>query len=84
MAALVYTDIARDGVFAGPNLKETGDLARAVSIPVIASGGVGSDDDVDRTLATPRLAGLIVGTALYEGRVDLGRALARAREVACS
>ena len=77
VAAIVYTDIARDGMLTGPNLDQTEALARAVSIPVIASGGVGSEDDVRRSaaLAERGVAGLIVGRALYTGAVDLARAL---------
>ena len=77
VAAIVYTDIARDGMLTGPNLDQTEALARAVSIPVIASGGVGSEDDVRRSaaLAERGVAGVIVGRALYTGAVDLARAL---------
>jgi phosphoribosylformimino-5-aminoimidazole carboxamide ribotide isomerase len=77
VAAIVYTDIARDGMLAGPNLEQTAALAEALAIPVIASGGVGSLDDVRRScaLAGRGVAGLIVGRALYTGAVDLGRAL---------
>lgn len=77
VAAIVYTDIARDGMLAGPNLEQTAALAEALAIPVIASGGVGSEDDVRRScaLAERGVAGLIVGRALYTGAVDLGRAL---------
>jgi phosphoribosylformimino-5-aminoimidazole carboxamide ribotide isomerase len=77
VAAIVYTDIARDGMGTGPNLKQTAALAAAVAIPVIASGGVGSEDDVRRScaLAERGVAGLIVGRALYTGALDLGRAL---------
>jgi phosphoribosylformimino-5-aminoimidazole carboxamide ribotide isomerase len=77
VAAIVYTDIARDGMGTGPNLEQTAALAAAVTIPVIASGGVGSEDDVRRScaLAARGLAGLIVGRALYTGALDLGRAL---------
>jgi len=77
VAALVYTDIARDGMLTGPNLEQTAALAAAVSIPVIASGGVGSEDDVRRSaaLAERGVAGVIVGRALYTGAVDLARAL---------
>lgn len=77
VAAIVYTDIARDGMGTGPNLEQTAALAAAVGIPVIASGGVGSEDDVRRScaLAERGVAGLIVGRALYTGALDLGRAL---------
>jgi len=79
VAALVYTEIARDGMGSGPDLDATAALARAVAIPVIASGGVGSDDHVRRAAAMPGIAGLIVGKALYEGKVALADALAIAR-----
>jgi phosphoribosylformimino-5-aminoimidazole carboxamide ribotide isomerase len=77
VAALVYTDITRDGMLGGPNLEQTAALAEAVGIPVIASGGVGSEEDVrrSRALAARGVAGLIVGRALYTGAVDLARAL---------
>lgn len=78
VAAIVYTDIDRDGVLAGLNLDATLSLAEAVSIPVIASGGLASLDDV-RRLAEPRfarLAGAIAGRALYDGRIDPRAALA--------
>lgn len=77
VAAIVYTDIARDGMLSGPNLEQTAALAEAVGIPVIASGGVGSEDDVQRAcaLAGRGVAGVIVGRALYTGAVELGRAL---------
>jgi phosphoribosylformimino-5-aminoimidazole carboxamide ribotide isomerase len=78
VAAIVYTDIARDGVLAGLNLEATLALARAVSIPVIASGGLASLDDV-RALLHPdyaRLEGAITGRALYDGRLDPKAALA--------
>ena len=77
VAAIVYTDIARDGMGTGPNLEQTAALAAAVRVPVIASGGVGSEDDVRRScaLAARGVAGLIVGRALYTGALDLGRAL---------
>ncbi len=79
VAAIIYTDIARDGTGAGPNLAETTALARAISIPVIASGGVGSLADV-RAARASGVAGLIVGRALYTGAVDLASALG----IACS
>jgi phosphoribosylformimino-5-aminoimidazole carboxamide ribotide isomerase len=78
VAAIIYTDIARDGVLAGLNLEATATLARATSIPVIASGGLASMEDV-RNLLKPdykMLEGAIVGRALYDGRVDPSEALA--------
>jgi phosphoribosylformimino-5-aminoimidazole carboxamide ribotide isomerase len=76
-AAIVHTDIARDGMLAGPNLEASAEVAAAVSIPVIVSGGIASEEDVLRAAATPGIAGAIVGRALYTGDLDLGRALAR-------
>ena len=81
VAALVYTDIDRDGVLKGLNVDATLALANAVSLPVIASGGVASMADIER-LAQPDcaiLAGVIIGRALYDGRIDAKRALAMAR-----
>ncbi len=77
VAAIIYTDIARDGMLRGLNLDATIALAEAVSIPVIASGGLASIDDV-RALLTPRaqkLEGAVVGRALYDGRLDAAAAL---------
>jgi phosphoribosylformimino-5-aminoimidazole carboxamide ribotide isomerase len=78
VAAIVYTDIARDGVLKGLNLDATAELARAVTIPVIASGGLAGIEDVQR-LTEPRYAmleGAIAGRALYDGRLDPAAALA--------
>lgn len=75
VAAIIYTDIARDGAMAGPNVAATEALARAVSIPVIASGGVSSLDDLKALKATGVIAGAISGRALYDGAIDLGEAL---------
>jgi len=77
VAAIVYTDIARDGMLTGPNLEATAALASHVRIPVIASGGVGCLEDVRRAaaLASRGIAGVIVGRALYTGAVDLAAAL---------
>jgi phosphoribosylformimino-5-aminoimidazole carboxamide ribotide isomerase len=77
VAAIIYTDIDRDGILAGINWASTLDLARAVTIPVIASGGLASLDDI-RKLASPECAileGAISGRALYDGRIDPGEAL---------
>jgi phosphoribosylformimino-5-aminoimidazole carboxamide ribotide isomerase len=72
VAALVYTDIERDGALEGVNLVATAELARAVGIPVIASGGISSLDDIAALMALddPPLAGAICGRALYDGRID--------------
>jgi phosphoribosylformimino-5-aminoimidazole carboxamide ribotide isomerase len=77
VAAIIYTDVSRDGMLKGLNLDATIALADAVSIPVIASGGFASLDDV-RALLAPRarkLAGAIVGRALYDGRLNAAEAL---------
>jgi phosphoribosylformimino-5-aminoimidazole carboxamide ribotide isomerase len=76
IAGIVYTDIARDGTLEGPNLEAIGAMAVAVRSPVIASGGVGSLEDLTR-LATLPIAGCIVGRALYDGRFSLRSALSR-------
>jgi phosphoribosylformimino-5-aminoimidazole carboxamide ribotide isomerase len=78
VATLIYTDIARDGVLKGLNIEATLAMAAAVSVPVIASGGLASIDEVARLLASDcaDLAGAIVGRALYDGRFDAREALA--------
>ena len=76
VAAIIYTDIDRDGVLAGVNWEATLALAAATAIPVIASGGLADMDDVRRLAAEPGLAGAISGRALYDGRIDPGEALA--------
>lgn len=78
VAAIIYTDISRDGVLAGLNLEATAALAREVSIPVIASGGLAGIEDI-RNLLKPEYAGIagaITGRALYDGRLDAKEALA--------
>ncbi len=77
VAAIIYTDIMRDGAMQGPNVEATAALANAVSIPVIASGGVASLDDLRhlKTCGAP-LNGAISGRALYDGAIDLAEALA--------
>ena len=81
VAALIYTDIDRDGAMQGPNVDATVALARAISIPVIASGGVSSLADVEAFLPheADGVAGVISGRAIYDGRIDLAAALARLR-----
>jgi phosphoribosylformimino-5-aminoimidazole carboxamide ribotide isomerase len=77
VAAIVYTDVARDGMLTGLNLDATVALAEAISIPVIASGGLASIDDIKALLAprANKLAGAIAGRALYDGRLDAAEAL---------
>jgi len=75
VAALIYTDINRDGAMEGPNIDATAALARAVSVPVIASGGVSSLADLIALRDARVIAGAISGRALYEGAIDLAQAL---------
>jgi len=75
VAAIIYTDILRDGAMKGPNIEATEALARAVSIPVIASGGVSSLADLIALRDTGVISGAISGRALYDGAIDLAEAL---------
>lgn len=79
VAAILFTDIDGDGLLKGVNVKATVALARALTIPVIASGGVGSIADIDALVAAaePNIEGVVVGRALYDGRLDPAEALAR-------
>jgi phosphoribosylformimino-5-aminoimidazole carboxamide ribotide isomerase len=81
VAAIIFTDIARDGLLKGLNLDATIELAGRISIPVIASGGLASIDDIKALLAprAQKLAGAIAGRALYDGRLDSSAALALIR-----
>lgn len=80
VAALLFTDIDGDGLLKGVNVKATAELAKALSIPVIASGGVGSLADIEALVAArePNIEGVVVGRALYDGRIDPAAALAAA------
>jgi len=79
VAAIVFTDIGRDGMLEGVNVAATAELARAVSIPVIASGGVGGVNDIHALVdAGANIAGVVIGRALYDGRIHPGTALAAA------
>jgi phosphoribosylformimino-5-aminoimidazole carboxamide ribotide isomerase len=88
VAAIIHTDIARDGMGSGPNLDATAELASEISIPVVASGGVGSAKDVARVASRcdEGIAGVIVGRALYDGSLTIDAALAASRgeEAGCS
>ncbi|KZE34699.1 1-(5-phosphoribosyl)-5-[(5-phosphoribosylamino)methylideneamino]imidazole-4-carboxamide isomerase [Chelatococcus daeguensis] len=81
VTAIIYTDIARDGILMGLNIEATLRLAEAVSIPVIASGGLASIEDVQRLLQPDcqKIAGAISGRALYDGRLDPAEAMALIR-----
>ena len=82
VSALIYTDIQRDGMRTGPNVESTRALARAVRMPVIASGGISGIDDVLKLLPLSQdgVIGMITGRALYEGALDLAQALRVAKE----
>jgi len=77
VAAIIYTDIARDGMLSGPNIEETSNLAKAVTIPVIVSGGVASMDDVRACSERTKdgIAGAITGRAIYENTIDFAAAM---------
>jgi len=77
VAAINFTDIHRDGMQTGPNIEETAALAKAVSIPIIASGGVSTIEDIQNLLKVKgkRIAGVITGRAIYEGTLDLKEAI---------
>jgi len=75
-AALLYTDVSRDGMEQGPNVEDTAALARAVDMPILASGGVANIEDLRRLASIPGVEGTVVGRALYTGAIDLRDALA--------
>ncbi|MGH6952575.1 MAG: 1-(5-phosphoribosyl)-5-[(5-phosphoribosylamino)methylideneamino] imidazole-4-carboxamide isomerase, partial [Alphaproteobacteria bacterium] len=79
IAAVIYTDIERDGAMAGVDVEGTAALAEALAIPVIASGGLSSLDDLQALMAAPKVAGVVCGRALYDGRIDARAALSFAR-----
>jgi phosphoribosylformimino-5-aminoimidazole carboxamide ribotide isomerase len=81
IAAVIYTDIARDGMMSGPNFEAMVEMRRAIGIPLVASGGVTTADDV-RRLAEAGMDGCIIGRALYEGSLALDEALAAADQAA--
>jgi phosphoribosylformimino-5-aminoimidazole carboxamide ribotide isomerase len=78
VAAIIFTDIARDGMLQGVNVAATAALAAATSIPVIASGGVAGIEDIEALTAERKIAGVVIGRALYDGRIDPKAALAKA------
>jgi phosphoribosylformimino-5-aminoimidazole carboxamide ribotide isomerase len=83
VAAILFTDVDRDGLMRGVNVRATAALARAVSIPVIASGGVSDLGDIEALLAAEEanIAGVVIGRALYDGRIDAKAALALVNSV---
>jgi phosphoribosylformimino-5-aminoimidazole carboxamide ribotide isomerase len=78
IAAIVYTDIATDGMLAGPNVAAMAEMQAAVDLPVIAAGGITTREDVAR-LAAAGMAGCIIGRALYEGKLTLPEAIRAGR-----
>lgn len=83
VAAIIYTDVDRDGMLVGPNIASTSALAAATPIPVIASGGISSLDDLLALKRVGNIAGAISGRALYDGRIDLNTALAHLAAARC-
>lgn len=81
IGAIVYTDIAKDGMLAGPNFEAMQEMAQATGVPVIASGGVTTLQDIEK-LSAMGLSGCIIGRALYEGRMTLPEALGASKPVA--
>ena len=78
LAAIIYTDISKDGMMAGPNIERTKALAETVDIDIVAAGGVTAVDDI-RKLKDMGIAGAIVGRAIYEGKIDLSEAIEAAK-----
>ena len=83
VAAILFTDVDGDGLLGGVNVRATAALARAVRIPVIASGGVGSIADIEALIAAdePNIEGVVIGRALYDGKIEPKQALAMANGV---
>ena len=77
MAAILFTDVDGDGLLQGVNVAATAALARAVRIPVIASGGVGGIGDIEKLISVreTNIEGVVIGRALYDGRIDPVKAL---------
>jgi phosphoribosylformimino-5-aminoimidazole carboxamide ribotide isomerase len=81
LAAIIYTDINKDGMLAGPNIERTKALAQAVNIPIIAAGGVTTVEDIKKLAETKVISGVIVGRALYEDTMDLAEAIKLCKEL---
>ncbi len=78
IAAIIFTDISKDGMMTGPNLKRTKEIADAVNKPVIASGGINTIEDIQNLIALGNIEGAIIGRALYEGTLNLADAITTA------
>lgn len=74
-AGIIYTDISKDGMMTGPNIEATREMVEALNIPVIASGGVSSIDDIKKLMGIKGLLGAITGKAIYSGAIDLKEAI---------
>ena len=74
-AGIIYTDISRDGMLTGPNIEATREMAESLNIPVIASGGISSIEDIKRLLKIKGLWGVITGKAIYSGSLNLSEAI---------
>ncbi|GAB4389549.1 MAG: 1-(5-phosphoribosyl)-5-[(5-phosphoribosylamino) methylideneamino]imidazole-4-carboxamide isomerase [Thermodesulfovibrionales bacterium] len=83
-AGIIYTDISRDGMLTGPNVAATAEMAGAVKVPVIASGGVSSIEDIRNLMGIKGLWGAITGKAIYSGALDLGEAIRLAADAGVS
>ncbi|MBI3678548.1 MAG: 1-(5-phosphoribosyl)-5-[(5-phosphoribosylamino)methylideneamino]imidazole-4-carboxamide isomerase [Proteobacteria bacterium] len=83
VAAIVFTDISRDGMLQGVNVDATATLSNSVQIPIIASGGVANEADIEKLIAAkaPNILGVVIGRALYDGRIDARAALRLATAV---
>lgn len=75
LAAIIYTDITKDGMMAGPNFERTKALADAVNVPVVASGGINEIDDIKKLIELKNIQAAIIGRALYEGTLNLADAI---------
>jgi phosphoribosylformimino-5-aminoimidazole carboxamide ribotide isomerase len=86
VSSIIYTDISRDGMLSGPNIEATRELAEAITIPVIASGGVSRMSDIENLMAieSSGVIGVITGKAIYTGAISLAEAVALTRSVRCA
>jgi phosphoribosylformimino-5-aminoimidazole carboxamide ribotide isomerase len=86
VSAIIYTDISRDGMLSGPNIEATRELAEAITIPVIASGGVSRMSDIENLMAIEAsgVIGVITGKAVYTGAISLAEAVALTRSARCA
>jgi phosphoribosylformimino-5-aminoimidazole carboxamide ribotide isomerase len=85
VSAIIYTDISRDGMMQGPNIEATRQLAEAISIPVIASGGLSTLRDIENLMEieSSGVTGVITGKAIYTGAIDLAEAIRTGKGKAC-